>query len=184
MRTSRRSASFVRGLGPVLGSLVAFSLASTSPRAARADTVIAGDAELAMPRDSDASRGEGFGVRLGRRLDLPLFVGGPEIGGSFTTFPGDASLKVTRGFAGLRLGVGEVVRPGVFGHVGLGHVSWDAPGASGGTSFGWDAGAFLDFTLLPFVNLGAHGAWVKQSQAGDAAAFSWLTAGVHVELVL
>jgi hypothetical protein len=129
------------------------------------------------------SSGWGFGFRLGSQLHAPLVAVTPELGFTYHTFSGDVGAKVYRGIAGVRLGVGEVIRPGVFGHAGFGWRKLDlASQSETDSSFTYDVGAFLDFTLLPVLNIGVHGAY-NQWTGGSQASFQFATVGVHGALI-
>jgi hypothetical protein len=150
------------------------------PRTASAN--VGGDLDLTFPLDSHASNGWGFSLRLGQELHLPLVALTPEIGFSYYDFGGDFGNKIYEGIAGARLGFGEVLRPGVFAHVGVGD---SVPAfADHHLGFGLDGGVFLDFTLLPILNIGIHGAYNRLS-VGDVSGDSskWFTVGVHADLV-
>jgi hypothetical protein len=148
----------------------------------RADTAIAGDLDYAAPIDSVANAGGGFGIRLGQQLDVSPLVLTPELAFTYHGFSGDFAPAVYRGTAGLRLGVGEVIRPGIFGHLGIGRMTVDSPGPDlSHTAFTWDAGVFLDLTVLPLLNIGVHGAFNHLN--GDVSSFEWVTVGAHAALV-
>ena len=159
--------------------LFAFFLTASQ---SHADTVIAGDLDYVFPLGSKADSGGGFGIRVGSQLHVPLLVLTPELGFTYDGFSGDFGPRVYRGIAGLRVGVGEVIRPGVFGHLGVGRMT-SAPDASH-TAFTYDAGIFLDFTLLPILNIGVHGAY-NHLNGGEAsfANYEWVTLGAHAALV-
>jgi hypothetical protein len=154
---------------------------------ARADTVVAADLDFVVPindESDDISSGAGFGIRLGHQLDVPAVVLTPEIGFTYASF--DGGVKAYRGVGGLRLGVGEILRPGVFAHAGIGRLSVDVPSGvpdPSHTAFTFDAGAFLDFTLLPFLNIGAHAAYNRQAGSDELDAFQWASLGAHAALV-
>jgi hypothetical protein len=154
---------------------------------AHADPTVAVDLDYAKPIDQDdISSGGGFGIRLGQQLRAPGIVLTPEVGFTYAQFGNDLSPKVYRGIGGLRLGVGEIFRPGVFAHAGIGRISLDAPAGvddPSHTGFTFDAGAFLDFTLLPFLNIGVHGAYNRLSGSDEFDAFQWATFGAHGALV-
>jgi hypothetical protein len=145
------------------------------------ETVIAGEIDFALPVDSPAKSGWGFGIRLGEQLHVPLVVLTPEIGFAYHDFSGDFAPTVYRGLAGLRLGIGEIIRPGAFVHLGIGRFAIDIPGSH--TAFTYDAGAFLDFTLLPLINLGIHAAYNHINSGNHLSGFQWVTLGAHVALV-
>lgn len=165
------------------GSIAATTLAlaltlHTAP--ARADTVIAGDLDYAAAIKSDAT-GAGFGIRLGRQIRLPpLLSATPELAYTFHNFADGP--QAYRGAVGLRLGFGEILRPGVFAHLGLGHLVREEP-TPASTAFSYDAGVFLDFTLLPVLNLGVHSAYTGVGSTDDAPSFRWMTVGLHAALV-
>lgn len=165
-------------------AVAACSLAAPS---ARADTVIAADLDFVVPindESEDISSGAGFGIRVGQQLDVPALVLTPELGFTYAGF--DGGVKAYRGVAGLRLGVGEILRPGVFAHAGIGRLSVDVPSGvpdPSHTAFTFDAGAFLDFTLLPFLNIGAHAAYNRQAGSDELDAFQWASLGAHAALV-
>lgn len=167
------------------GLAIAACLSCVEP--ARADTVVAADLDWVVPINDDSeeiSSGIGFGVRLGHQLDVPALVLTPEIGFTYAGF--DGGVKAYRGVGGLRLGVGEILRPGVFAHAGIGRLSVDVPEGvpdPSHTAFTFDAGAFLDFTLLPFVNIGAHAAYNRQAGSDELDAFQWASLGAHAALV-
>lgn len=173
--TERRSI-----IRPALIAATFTALASLADPA-RADIVIGGDLEYAFPVDSDAESGPGFGVRLGNQMRLPAVALVPEVAFTYHGLTGDFGPNVYRGVGGLRLGISEILRPGIFGHLGVGHLSADFAGRDvSHTAFTYDVGAFLELTLLPLLNLGLHGAYNSLTGDGD---LQWITAGLHVDLV-
>lgn len=155
--------------------------------AARADTTIGADLDLHVPLEiNNVSTGGGFGIRLGQELHLPLISINPEIGFTYASFSKDAPPKIYRGVAGIRIGMGELMRIGVLGHVGFGHVSW-RPGDHDydHTGLTYDLGLFLELTALPLLNIGMHGAYNRMA-TDDAQneTLHWLQLGVHATLVL
>jgi hypothetical protein len=52
---------------------------------------------------------------------------------------------------GGRIQVGKVIEPGVYGHLLLPLFRQESPVS------GWDAGAVLDFTAAPMIDVGLHG---------------------------
>jgi hypothetical protein len=143
--------------------------------------VVAAELDYATPVHSDVGSGAGFGLRLGQQFRLPPIITlTPELAYTYHDF---SPLPVAyRGVVGLRLGLGEILRPGVFAHLGIARLNQESPAPSV-TDFSYDAGAFLDFTLLPFVNFGGHAAYNAVEVSGGDPRFAWVTLGVHIELV-
>jgi hypothetical protein len=141
---------------------------------------MAADLDYAAPINSDVSSGGGFGARLGYQAHAPLVVVTPELAFTYTSFSGIGDPRVYRGLAGVRIGIFEIVRPGVFVHFGVGHLNTDLPNLSH-TDLSYDVGAFLDFTVLPLLNVGAHAAYNRIT--GDPLSLQWATVGGHVALV-
>jgi hypothetical protein len=162
-----------------IASLIALT---TFPSAASAEVAAAFDLDYAAPINVDASAGFGFGIRLGKQMRVPpLLVATPELGFTYHSFSGEP--KVYRGIAGLRLGIGDTIRPGIFGHLGYGGRKMEIAGRSDtASSFTYDFGAFLDFTLLPLLDLGVHGAYTQWT-GGDQPSFQFATVGAHAALI-
>jgi len=175
-----------------------------APRTARADTTIAGDLDFDVPVSTDyAKTGGGFGIRLGQQLHLPMIVLNPEIGFAYASFAernsdaGFGGPTIYRGIAGVRLGVGELLRFGLLGHVGFGYVSFDVPAPvkklfdPNHTAFTYDVGLFLDFTALPLLDIGVHAAYNhvagKENEVGGVKTtldpLQWMQLGAHAALV-
>ncbi len=163
-------------------TVAAFALASWCA-SAEAKTTVAGDLDYAAPIDSHANHGWGFGFRLGQQLHLPLITVTPELGFTYHGFTGDASAHVYRGIAGLRLGVGEIFRIGPFAHLGVGRVSVSETPDYSHTAFTYDAGLFLDLTVIPFLDVGIHGAYNRIVSGGPGPTFQFATVGAHAALV-
>jgi hypothetical protein len=179
VKTTSPSARF--GLSAVLaGSAVLFATLFHAP-SAQAKTAIGFDLNYAAPIDSDAKSGGGFAVRLGQQFHPPLLVLVPELVFADHSFSDDGPTTY-QGLAGLRLGVGEVIRPGVFAHLGFGHMTLPDPAPSH-TAFTYDAGAFLDLTILPLLDLGVHGAYNRLNSGKGVDDFAWATVGAHAALI-
>ncbi|HKO47904.1 MAG TPA: hypothetical protein VJV79_09285, partial [Polyangiaceae bacterium] len=73
--------------------------------------------------ESAVGSGTGFNVRLGYKLDLALVQLTPEIGGAYHTFSGDAGAKLSQGIVGGRLSFLKVLQPGIYAHLGYGHLA-------------------------------------------------------------
>lgn len=127
-----------------------------------------------------ADPGAGGALRLGKELDLFLISFTPELGGSYHGFGGDERTRIYSGFLGGRLAVGKILEPSIFGHVGVGHVS----GIESRTAPSLDAGLALDFTLLPLIDLGVHGAYNVLLPSKDDPALKYLTLGAQAAIVL
>lgn len=136
-------------------------------REARAEVSLAGDVNLGIPVDQTLKRylntGAGFDVRFGYRFRVPYrhisIV--PELAAGYT----DLSAHIVRVRPGLRLGIGRVLMPYIYGHVGWGYTQFDVYGSrnltdtavfrsSQGLSF--DAGLGLDVSVSRRFTIGAH----------------------------
>lgn len=126
------------------------------------------------------SSGTGLALRYGYKLDLKVFSLTPELGGSYATFSGPADVEYYRGFAGGRLTLGKVLEPGVFAHIGYGHVS--AEPSSGRSALSLDGGVTLDLTIIPIVDLGAHVAYSGLLAKDNLPAFDTYIIGLHAAL--
>jgi hypothetical protein len=167
----------------VAGLLLAMGLCAVAAPA-HAQLLLGGDVDLALPVKSSAETGGGFAVRVGYHAHVPLAALTSEVGFNYDGFSGSDGPTVYRGLAGLRLGVGEVFRLGGYAHVGVGRLVGDTSAAdSDRTGFTYDIGLLLEFTLLPFLNLGAHGAY-NQMPDRDGESFQWMSVGGHVDLIL
>jgi hypothetical protein len=128
----------------------------------------------------DTNSGGGGAVRLGQEFDLFLVSLIPELGGGYHAFGGDDETKLYSGFLGGRLAIGKVVEPSVFAHLGVGHVS----GFESRTAPIMDVGLAIDFTLLPLINLGLHGAYNMMFPRDNGSSLEFVTLGAHAALVL
>lgn len=171
----------IRFCGHIAGVVIVVSTISFG--VAAAEQAIGFDLDYAVPINSDpVSPGWGMGIRLGSQVHVPLVVVTPEVGFTYHTF-GGTSPNVYRGLGGVRVGIGEIIRPGVFGHIGYGAFRSDVGGSRDTSfSFTYDLGACLEFTLLPVLNLGVHTAYNKWT-GGDNPPFSFATVGAHAVLV-
>jgi hypothetical protein len=142
---------------------------------------IGGDLDLAFPVDSRGSSGGGFGIRLGQELHIPPLEFTPEIGFTYHGFSGTYGPQIYRGIFGARLGIGEILRPGAFAHVGFGHFVPTI--GDNQNAFTWDAGGFLDLTIVPFLNVGIHGSYDHVDADYGSGAYAFATFGLHADLV-
>lgn len=165
----------------VFAAALATTLASAAPAAAGNGPKLALDGEAAIALEPDrVGSGAGGALRFGYELDAAILSITPEIGGSFHALGGDLAPSLYRGFGGARLALGAIVRPGLYGHIGYAHVSYgdfsrDAPT--------YDGGLFLDFTVLPVIDIGVHGGYAMIASSDEGAAIRWLSAGAHLAVV-
>jgi hypothetical protein len=144
-------------------------------------THIAVDFDFGSALDAPRTKAGGGGaLRLGQEFDLLLVSLTPEFGGSYHAFGGNDETKLYSGFLGGRLAIGKIVEPSVFGHLGVGHVA----GLESRTAPIMDAGLAIDFTLLPLIDLGVHGAYNVMMPRDDGSALKFVTLGAHAALVL
>ena len=130
--------------------------------------------------EPNVASGTGFNVRLGYKVDLLVIQITPEIGGAYHTFSGDAAPKFSQGIVGGRVAFGKILEPGLYAHLGYGHLSSNGVGHSGATA---DAGVTLDLTLLPIIDLGVHAGYNGMLKSGDYQAFDSYVLGVHGALI-
>ena len=128
----------------------------------------------------DIDAGGGGALRLGQEFDLFLLALTPELGGGYHSFGGDEKTKLYSGFLGGRLAVGKIIEPSLFAHVGLGRLD----GAESRTAPILDGGLALDFTLLPLIDIGVHGAYNVMMPRDDGGSFKFVTLGAQAALVL
>ena len=169
-----------RLLPALLASVVAF----VAPRGAHAKSGTAIGVDLDYTNGIDeryVSSGTGFNVRLGYKLDLAVLQLTPEIGGGYHTFAGDAGAKLSQGIVGGRLQFLKVLEPGIYAHLGYGHLA--ARGTDGYSGATADAGVTLDLTLLPLVDIGAHAGYNGLLKSGDRPAFDSYVLGLHAALI-
>jgi hypothetical protein len=167
----------------VLPALLAGGLvfASASAAYASSGTAIGVDLDYAHGiNEPGVDSGTGFNVRLGYKLDLLLAQLTPEVGGGYHSFSGDGNAKFSQGFVGGRLAFGKILEPGLYAHLGYGHVSEVDDSRSGATA---DAGLTLDLTILPLIDLGVHGGYDGLLKTGNSPAFDTYVLGVHGALV-
>lgn len=175
-----RSVSLAVRLAP---ALLATSFLLLSPRSAHAGsgTAVGVDLDYAHGvNEPGVDAGTGFNGRLGYKLDLLIIQVTPEIGGGYHTFSGDRNAKLAQAFVGGRLMFGKILEPGLYAHLGYGHLSQSVGSHSGATA---DAGVTLDLTLLPLIDLGVHAGYKGMLKSGDYDAFDSYVLGLHGSLV-
>ncbi len=144
-------------------------------------TDIALDFDFGAALDEPGTQAGGGGqLRIGREWDLFLVSLTPEIGGGYHAFGGDDETRVYTGFAGGRLAVGKIIEPAIFAHVGIARVA----GLESRTAPMLDGGLAIDFTLLPLIDIGLHGAYNVMLPRSDGSALKFATLGAHAALVL
>jgi len=148
------------------------------PSRAAAATKLALDLDYVNGIDEPVDAGTGGALRLGQELDLILLSLTPEIGASYHMFGGSTDRSHTSGFIGARLSLGKVLEPGVFAHVGIGHLSGAADYSE--TAAALDAGVSLDLTLLPIIDIGLHAAYDTLLISEEP--FDWYRLGAHVAI--
>jgi len=136
-------------------------------REARADVALAADVDIGIPVDQAPLRylstGAGVDLRLGYRFRIPYahVAVVPEIAGGYT----DLGAHIVRVRPGLRVGIGRLLVPYAYGHVGWAWTSFDPLGSrdtssttpfSSATGVAYDFGGGLDITLLRLLTVGAH----------------------------
>jgi hypothetical protein len=162
-------------------AVAALACAFFVSRPASAKTAIGADLDLGFPLHSRGDSGGGFGIRLGQELHIPLATFTPEIGFTYHNFSGDDGPKIYRGIAGARLGIGEVFRIGPMAHLGFGHF---VPAyGDNRNAFTFDAGGFLDLTIIPFLNFGVHAAYNHVAADYTSGSYAFATVGLDAALV-
>jgi hypothetical protein len=165
----------------LFAALAAATCAFSVARPASADATIAGDLDIGFPLHSRGNSGWGFGIRLGQQLRSKPMVFTPELGFTYNNFSGDSGPEIYRGILGARLGFGDVLRPGGFFHVAVGHFVPTV--GDNKDAFSFDAGGFLDFTLIPLLDVGAHAAYNRVDADYGSGAYAYVTIGLHAGLV-
>jgi len=149
---------------------------------AQAEFQLGLDAEAAFPLDErGVDTGWGGALRGGYKLDLFVLQLTPEIGLGYHNFGGSLNPSIVRPFVGARLSLGQLIRPGVFAHIGYGNISYDGGGLEDHWAPMFDMGATLDLTFLPVVDLGVHVAYNYLAESsGQGPALDFITLGAHI----
>ena len=178
---SRRLSSALH-LVPALVASVLAAVTYTHEARAKSGTAIGADLDYTNGiNEPSVSKGTGFNVRLGYKLDLLVLQLTPEIGGAYHTFSGDLSPHFSQGIVGGRLAFGKILEPGLYAHLGYGHLS--AAGFDGYSGATADAGVTLDLTLLPLIDVGAHAGYNGLLKSGDRNAFDTYVVGLHAAVI-
>ena len=147
----------------------------------RSKTHIAVDFDFDTALDAPgADAGGGGALRLGQKFDILLVSLTPEFGGGYHAFGGNDQTRLYSGFIGGRLGIGKIVEPSIFAHLGLAH----AAGLENRTAPIMDAGLAVDLTLLPLIDLGFHAGYNAMFPRNDGSALKFLTLGAQAAIVL
>lgn len=171
----RRGAAFAALSAAIL------ALSALTPAEARAGLSIgaeAGPSILVGGTPNNGSTGFGFAGRLGYALPIPLLKLTPELKVAYDHLPvtfGAPNVDSIRAMAGARVTIGALLSPIAFAHVGYGHLS--SPSDSG---LAYDLGAGLDFTLLPFIDLGVFASFNRLAINGSN--IDWLMAGAQAAI--
>ena len=128
--------------------------------------------EAASPLSAEDALGTGFSGTVGYGFDPALVEVIPEVGATW-----DAQSRRFLPRVGGRVMVGKVVEPGVYAHAVMADGLSLAPGRAG-----WDAGALLDLTAIPHLDVGVHAGVLALPGATDRPD-THLTAGLHLGVV-
>ena len=176
-----RRFSFAIGSLPALFAAASILLVSSAAHAT-SGTAIGVDLDYTNGiNEPHVGSGTGFNVRLGYKVDLLAAQLTPEIGGGYHGFSGDAKAKLARGFIGGRLQFGRLLEPGLYAHLGYGHLGSALGNEHSGATA--DAGVTLDLTLLPLIDLGVHAGYSGMLKSGDFQAFDSYVLGAHASLI-
>lgn len=162
--------------------------------AARDSLDLAVDAEGAVPlmdrrfaSGNDLSGGGGFKVRVGDQIRLRRIRFTPELGYAFDhLFASDSFTNTSyawdmhRIFAGARLGVGYIVVPTVYAHIGYGWRDTADPTVARANGVAFDLGFALDFHVVPHLGFGGHVEYATM----DAEPYTpdWIALGLHADV--
>ena len=129
-------------------------------------------------RDPELGFG-GVDVTVGPRMNLLLIDLSTEVSAGIHGFHGVMDASAYRLMAGGRLGIGAIIRPSIFAHVGVGHLRYlDATVDASRTNLAGDLGVALEFTALPVLDFGIHGSYNGIAAGSDEEPFRWFQAGV------
>jgi hypothetical protein len=131
----------------------------------------------------NAGRGTSFDLLLGLRSTGTFLTNGLELTYGFHDFGGVLDPEVSRLLVGGSFGLDWIVRPSIFGRIGVGYLSVDGPldgGRTAGTHLAGETGLALDFRVLPQVDVGVQASydWVQFTDS-----FEWWQAGAHLTFV-
>jgi hypothetical protein len=138
------------------------------------------------PTGNDVRGGGGFKIRFGDQIRWPRFRLVPEGGYAYDhlfasdDFGNAYAWDVHRLFGGARFEFGRFVVPGFYVHAGYGWRDTADPAVARSNGLAFDAGALLDFHLIPHFGFGAHAEYALV----DAQPFTphWIAIGGHVDV--
>jgi len=150
---------------------------------ALADIPLSLDLDYVLPVDAGpVDDGFGGALRFGPRVDLKLLTLAGEASLGIHDFSGPEGPTVYRGVVGGRFGLGYLLRPSIFGHLGVGHADWSS--TEDLTHLTLDIGASLDVTVVPAFEIGVHAAYNYLAGNGSVDDLGFMTLGGHLTFVL
>ena len=166
---------------------------------ARAEVALAGDVDIGIPVAQGPVRylatGAGFDFRLGYRFRVPYqhITVVPEVVAGFT----DLSAHLVRIRPGLRVGIGRLLIPYSYAHIGWAYASFDPLGAEdthvttlqvSAQGLSVDFGGGLDVTILRRLTVGAHLGYnvllVGQTDHSPSYGAKWMSLGLNATFYL
>jgi hypothetical protein len=178
------------GLGTLLACVFAVGVADVHAQEDEAERRHRGRLMIALDMDYSSAiqndqiaKGGGGALRIGTQRNLFLVTLIPELTLDHHSYGAerDDTASITTGKIGGRIRFLKIIEPGIFAHVGIGHVGGDPLYSHTGVAL--DMGGTLDLTILPLIDIGIHGAW-NRIFGGYDSGVSYGTAGLHVALVL
>jgi hypothetical protein len=151
---------------------------------------LSGAAILTQPRPSSGNSlagGGGLKARLGGQFRAPFVRVTPEVGYGymhvFTTneIGSNYDWNTHQLFGGIRLGIGEIVTPTLYGHVGYGWRVTHDPTIPDANGVAFDVGFALDVRIIPHFDLGAHVEYAMIDSRPYVP--QWVAMGLHADLV-
>ncbi len=131
--------------------------------------------------------GGGFKVRVGEQIHLPFLRITPEVGYGYEHLWANDSDGTAYGWdmhrvlGGVRIGLGEILVPGVYGHLGYGWRDTGAADVGQANGLAYDLGVALDLHIIPHLGIGAHAEYAGIQAQPDTP--QWLAFGLHADLV-
>ena len=85
-----------------------------------------------------------------------------------------------RAFAGARLGLGYILVPTIYGHVGYGWRSTGDVLVANASGMTYDVGGALDLHIIPHIGIGAHAEYNVFS--AQPYSTQWVALGLHADI--